>query len=154
MLSQIRLIQYDEHQKTTRDDHESRRTARSRAGRPANVANMHAPRVQSGPPPPKPSTFDGNQDWRPFYLQFELTAKRYGWSAEVKLDRLIELLRDKALKYFSTLTESDREDYGKLVGKLNNRFGVSILPVTIRRKLQNLKLKDGEKLEELAEHCQ
>ena len=62
------------------------------------VKYMH----HEGPPPPKMSTFDEKLDWRPFQLQFSHIANRYGWSEEQRLDKLIELLRDKALKCYST----------------------------------------------------
>jgi len=36
---------------------------------------------------PKLSTYDGNNDWKSYYLQFEHTANRFEWNEEQKLTR-------------------------------------------------------------------
>ena len=56
-----------------------------------------------GPMSPKLSTFDGKAEWKPHYMQFIHIANRYKWDNKQRLDKLIECLRDKALKYYSTL---------------------------------------------------
>ena len=116
-------------QHETRTTHESRPTHRPRHSKNERQTTFRP--TESGPAPLKPATFDGKKDWRPFFLYYERMAKRYGWSDEVKLDRLVESLRDKALQYYSTLRESEEV-----------------------RKLQNLKQLEGESLEELAERAQ
>lgn len=50
------------------------------------------------PVPPKLSTDDGKTEWRPYLIQFDHIAKKYNWSDAEKLDKLIECLRDRALK--------------------------------------------------------
>ena len=107
-----------------------------------------------GPQPPKAPTFDGKADWRPFFMQFQRTASRYEWGEDIKLDRLVESLKDKALAYYSTLTEATRENFDRLTTKLNSRFGMIDPPIVCRRKLQSLKQLENETLEELAERCQ
>ena len=128
---------------------QQRHTART--DRPPNRPDVKS---DSGPPPPKAQTFNGKNDWRPFFILFERIASRYGWDEGMKLDRLVESLRDKALDYYSTLRVADRECYARLVNKMNNRFGCRDPPAIIRPKLHSLKQLEDETLEELAERCQ
>ena len=104
-----------------------------------------------GPLPPKLATFDGKSEWKPYFMQFKHIADKYSWSKKQKLDKLIECLRDKALKYFSTRPESVREDFDLLVQKLNQRFGNRDLPHTVRRQLQDVKQNLEETVEEFSE---
>nr|XP_011442825.2 uncharacterized protein LOC105339112 [Crassostrea gigas] len=104
-----------------------------------------------GPSPPKMSTFDGKNDWKPFFTQFNHISSRYKWSEEQKLDKLIECLRDKALKYFSSRPISDQKSLKKLSVKLDERFGKKDLPHIIRRQLQDVKQGSEETVEEFAD---
>ena len=107
-----------------------------------------------GPSPPKMSTFDGKSDWKPFFTQFSHIAARYKWTEEQKLDKLIECLRDKALKYFSSRPTQDQKNYQKLSTKLEERFGKKDLPHIIRRQLQDIKQDPEESVEEFADKVQ
>ena len=55
-----------------------------------------------GPPPPKMASFDGKSEWNPYLVQFNMIASRYNWNNDQRLERLVESLRDKALKYYCT----------------------------------------------------
>ena len=44
------------------------------------------------------ATFDGRSEWCPFKTQLDRIADRYRWSEDQRIERLIESLRDKALK--------------------------------------------------------
>ncbi|CAC5422297.1 unnamed protein product [Mytilus coruscus] len=81
---------------------------------------------RSGPTPPKLAIFDGKSEWKPYFMQFNHIARKYEWSNEQKLDRLIECLRDKALKFVSTRQETVQKDYDMLVQKLSQRFEIKI----------------------------
>ncbi|CAC5389362.1 unnamed protein product [Mytilus coruscus] len=76
-----------------------------------------------GPVAPKLATFDGKSEWKPYYLQFIHIANKYNWDKQLKLDKLIECLRDKALKFYSTRPPSTQDDFRLLSDKLNQRFG-------------------------------
>ena len=106
-----------------------------------------------GPPPPKMAVYDGKIEWQPFKVQFERIAKRYGWAEEQKLERLIESLRDKALKFYCTCPTLVQDSYSRLISKLDSRLAKKDLPNTIRRKLQDMK-QDEKSLEEFAEVIQ
>lgn len=67
---------------------------------------------------------------------------------------MIECLRDKALKFFSTRQLSLRSDYDLLCQKLNEKFGRKDLPHTLRRLLQDVRQDPNEQLEDFAERTQ
>ena len=64
------------------------------------------------------ATYDGKTDWRPYNLQFTHIVNRYKWSPEQRLDKLIECLRDKALKFYSVKTKTVQENYDQLCKKM------------------------------------
>ena len=109
---------------------------------------------QDGPPPPKMAIFDGKGDWRPYYAQFNHIANRYHWTTQQRLDKLIECLRDRALKFFTSRSKTVQEDYHAICKKLNERFGSKDLPHIVRRQLQDLRQLQEESLEEFAERAQ
>lgn len=107
-----------------------------------------------GPLPPKLSTFDGKSEWKPYYLQFIHIANKYNWDTQQRLDKLIECLRDKALKFYSTRPASIQNDFKQLSEKFNQRFGNKDLPYTIRRQLQDVRQNVDESIDEFAERVQ
>jgi hypothetical protein len=71
---------------------------------PKNVNNSsgHGHNRPSGPTSPKMGTITGKEDRHPYFLQFCHIANDYKWSDQDRLDKLIECLRDRALRYFRT----------------------------------------------------
>ena len=65
----------------------------------------HGQSRPSGPTPPKMGTSTGKEVWRPYFLQFCHIANKYEWSDQDRLDKLIECLRDRALKFLDNKTE-------------------------------------------------
>jgi len=100
---------------------------------------------------PKLSTYDENNDWKSYYLQFEDTANRFEWNEEQKLDNCLLCLRGKALKFFSTRPVSIQKYFDQLMEKMNQRFGKKDLTHSIRRELQEVKQNLDESIEEYAE---
>ncbi|CAC5364585.1 unnamed protein product [Mytilus coruscus] len=109
---------------------------------------------QDGPLPPKMSTYDGRSDWRPYLVQFNHIANRYNWTNQDRLDKLIECLRDRALKFFTTMPKSVQEGYQVVCKKMEDRVGRKDLPHVIRRQLQDLRQLLEEPLDEYAERTQ
>lgn len=72
-------------------------------------------------------------------LPFERQARKYGWTAAERVDRLHEFLRGAAIRYVCSLPERTREDYVLLVEHLTQRFGRKDPPTTVRRKLGELR---------------
>lgn len=126
-------------------------------GDPVSSSGSHVSKRDSfgssGPYAPKMSIFDGKADWRPFYLQFTTIADKYGWSKEHRLFKIIECLRDKALKFYSGRSSSVQSDFDVLVKQMNQRFGKKELPHIVRRLLQDLRQGIEESIEEFAERA-
>lgn len=116
-----------------------------------DTSNRHR---NDGPVPPNLSVFAEKSEWKPYYMQFNHIANKYNWDKQQRLDRLIECLRDKALKFVNTQQDSIQKDYDILVQKLNQRFGNKDLPHTIRRQLQEAKQLFDESLEDFSERVQ
>lgn len=107
-------------------------------------------RVENGPSP-KMVTFDGRSDWKSFRLQFEELAVSYHWTNEVKLRKLVECLRDKALIFYSGQQERVRRHYVQLLDRMERHFGRREPPATIRRRLHNMRQVSEEPLEDFAD---
>ncbi|VDI19471.1 Hypothetical predicted protein [Mytilus galloprovincialis] len=107
-----------------------------------------------GPSAPKLAIFDGKSDWRPYFLQFSTIADRYKWTDEQRLFKLIELLRDRALKYYSNRVKSLQANYKLFCQKFNEKFGKKELPHILRRLLQDLRQENEENLRDFAERAQ
>lgn len=122
--------------------------------KPLHSTDQVLPNKSSGPLPPKMATYDGRNDWRPYFVQFNHIANRYNWTNQQRLDKLIECLRDKALKFFTSRSTAIQEDYQAICKKLNERFGSRDLPHIVRRQLQDLRQLQEESLEEYAERAQ
>ena len=103
---------------------------------------------------PKMMIFDGKHDWQPFVFQFERLVTKYGWAREVKLDRLVSCMRDKALTFFTTLPRATQDSYSELLVRMDGRFGNKDPPMALRRKLQTARQQVEETLEEFVEQIQ
>mgnify|MGYP001557473268 CR=1 FL=1 len=108
--------------------------------------------------PPKLPSYDGKADgstsWSAFILKFERMAARQQWPNDLRLDRLIDCLKESALEFFVRLPEEVRENYNELRQRLQLRFGLEDTPSVARRKLQEAKQSNEESLEEFAGRVQ
>ncbi len=77
---------------------------------------------QLGPMPPKMATYDGKLEWILFGFQFARMADKYGWDDDQQLDKLIECLCDKALKFFSTHPVSIQGSFRLLITSMDAHF--------------------------------
>lgn len=68
-------------------------------------------KIVNSPTAPKLSTYDGTTEWKPYFIQFNYIAQKYMWNEREKLDKLIECLREKALKFFSSRPENVQSDF-------------------------------------------
>ncbi|CAG2207198.1 unnamed protein product [Mytilus edulis] len=75
-----------------------------------NTHTGQASKRQDGLLSPKMSTYDGRSDWRPYLVQFNHIANRYNWTNQNRLDKLIECLRDRALKFLPQCQKEDVQD--------------------------------------------
>ena len=101
-----------------------------------------------GPQTPKLSTFDGDPTkWRSFIFMFKLLAKNYKWSSKVKLQKLTECLRDKAVEYLQSRPSKVRKNFKVLVKDLKKRFDQDKAPAVTRRQLVGLQQEEFETVE-------
>ncbi|CAG2248496.1 unnamed protein product [Mytilus edulis] len=85
----------------------------------------------SGPSPQRLPCYDGKTEWKPYYMQFIHFSNRYKWDSKQRLDRLIECLRDKALKFYSTRPLSVQNDFVLLSEKMNQRLEIKTYPIPL-----------------------
>jgi uncharacterized membrane protein YheB (UPF0754 family) len=95
------------------------------------------------------STFDGKSTWKLFFTQFSHIATR--WTDEQKLNKVIECMRDRSLKYFSSRPIQDQKLYQKLRKNWKKDLGKKNLPHIIRRQMQYIKQDPEESVEEFAD---
>ena len=81
-------------------------------------------------------------------------AQKYQWDEETKLAKLVEALEDKALTFFSSLSEDVRNNYALVQKKMNSHFEPQEPPNTVCKQLQTLHQEVDESMEEWAERCQ
>lgn len=98
----------------------------TRTGKSNSTSGANGGLRQSGPfsshieapPPPEMATFDGRSEWCPIKIQFDRIADRYKWSEDQRLERLIESLRDKALKFYCTCAKPVQNNNSDLCKKI------------------------------------
>ena len=94
--------------------------------------------------------YAGKVEWKVYWLQFELIARRFGWSLDQTLDRLVSSLRDAALEYYADLPYEIRSNLTTLIPAFERRFGDDKLPQVYRAKLQTLAKSSKESLKDYA----
>ena len=94
--------------------------------------------------------YGGEVEWKVYWLQFELIARRFGWSLDQTLDRLVSSLKDTALEYYADLPHEIRSNLTSLIGALERRFGDKKLPQVYRATLQTLSMSSKESLQDYA----
>ena len=96
-------------------------------------------------------TFDGKNDWQPFWVQFQFLTSNYGWDDSKKLGHLISCLQGAAMGYVAQLPVSIRSNLHSLTDSLARRFCDHVLPETYRANLQSMKRQPREDLYEYAD---
>ena len=94
--------------------------------------------------------FKGKSEWRTFWLQFDRMARRFAWTSDETLDRLVSCLRDEALHYYAEQSAFVRADLHLVVSSFGRRFDDRKLPETYRASLHTLRRQSKESLEEYA----
>jgi len=140
--------------RTTSVLHKEEKTGVQSKNVPTYKSTTSERKKMNGPMPPKLGTYDGKNDWRPYFVQFEHIANRYEWSDRDRLDKLIECLRDRALKFFALKQKTIQDNYKAICKKMEERFGRKDLPNVVRRQLQELRQQPEETLDEYAERAQ
>jgi len=98
--------------------------------------------------------FNGKESVNEYLLQFELTAKRNGWSEPEKTTNLLCALDGLARNILSEVDDVERCSYIEVKQLLRKRFGPVHLTEVHEQALQELKLTKGQPIRELASETQ
>ena len=99
--------------------------------------------------------FKGNRSsWDSYLVQFNTIMKMNDCDDnEVKVCKLVEALRGKALDYFESLPKELRLEFDSLCSMFEGRFGRQEAPATMRSKLKFLTQRVEESLAEFGERA-
>ena len=99
--------------------------------------------------------FKGNRSsWHSYLVQFNTIMKMNDChDNEVKVCKLVEALRGKALDYFESLPKELRLEFDSLCSMFEGRFGRQEAPATMRSKLKCLTQRVEESLAEFGERA-
>jgi len=98
--------------------------------------------------------FNGKESVNEYLLQFELTAKRNGWSEPEKATNLLCALDGHARNILSEVDDVECCSYIEVKQLLRNRFGPVHLTEVHEQALQELRLTKGQPIRELASETQ
>ena len=102
---------------------------------------------------PKMTPYDGKVALQAYEMKLEHMANQYKRGEAEKLNKLVEALQDKALTFYSNLTDNVHENYGPVRRKFNAQFGPKDPSQTVCNQLKVIQQKLEEELEEFAIHC-
>ncbi|KAJ8948977.1 hypothetical protein NQ318_023001, partial [Aromia moschata] len=71
----------------------------------------------------KPPTYDGQSSWSMYRRQFEAAAKANGWTPQEMATSLVISLRGQTLEILQSIPEEQQNDYDRIVGALEIRYG-------------------------------
>ncbi|KAJ8962559.1 hypothetical protein NQ318_000952 [Aromia moschata] len=71
----------------------------------------------------KPPTYDGQSSWAMYRRQFEAAAKANGWTSQEMATSLVISLRGQALEILQSIPEEQQNDYDRIIGALEIRYG-------------------------------
>ncbi|KAJ8962150.1 hypothetical protein NQ318_018107 [Aromia moschata] len=94
----------------------------------------------------KPPTYDGQSSWSMYRRQFEAAAKANGWTPQEMATSLVISLRGQTLEILQSIPEEQQNDYNRIVGALEIRYGHKYL----RQVYQSQIKTDIERLVHLA----
>ena len=99
--------------------------------------------------------FKGNRSsWHSYLVQFNTIMKMNDChDNEVKVCKLVEALRGKALDYFESLPKELRLEFDSLCSMFEGRFGRQEAPATMRSKLKCITQRVKESLAEFGERA-
>ncbi|KAJ8944636.1 hypothetical protein NQ318_004723 [Aromia moschata] len=111
-----------------------------------NSSHMHAERsVQKLLKPP---TYDGQSSWSMYRRQFEAAAKANGWTSQEMATSLVISLRGQTLEILQSIPEEQQNDYGRIVGALEIRYGHKYLRQVYQSQIKSRQQRTNESLQE------
>ncbi|KAJ8954293.1 hypothetical protein NQ318_005876 [Aromia moschata] len=95
----------------------------------------------------KPPTHDGQSSWSMYRRQFEAAAKANGWTQEMATSLVISL-RGQALEILQSIPEEQQNDYDRIVGALEIRYGHKYLRQVYQSQIKSRQQRSNESLQE------
>ncbi|KAJ8958720.1 hypothetical protein NQ318_016448 [Aromia moschata] len=96
----------------------------------------------------KPPTYDGQSSWSMYRIQFEAAAKANGWTPQEMATSLVISLRGQALEILQSIPEEQQNDYDRIVGALEIRYGHKYLRQVYQSQIKSRQQRTNESLQE------
>ncbi|KAJ8954294.1 hypothetical protein NQ318_005877 [Aromia moschata] len=96
----------------------------------------------------KPPTYDGQSSWSMYRRQFEAAAKANGWTPQEMATSLVISLRGQALEILHSIPEEQQNDYDRIVGALEIRYGHKYLRQVYQSQIKSRQQRSNESLQE------
>ncbi|KAJ8939481.1 hypothetical protein NQ318_022535 [Aromia moschata] len=96
----------------------------------------------------KPPTYDGQSSWSMYRRQFEAAAKANGWTSQEMATSLVISLRGQALEILQSIPEEQQNDYDRIVGALEIRYGHKYLRQVYQSQIKSKQQRSNESLQE------
>ncbi|KAJ8954406.1 hypothetical protein NQ318_011080 [Aromia moschata] len=96
----------------------------------------------------KPPTYDGQSSWSMYRRQFEAAAKANGWTSQEMATSLVISLRGQALEILQSIPEERQNDYDRIVGALEIRYGHKYLRQVYQSQIKSRQQRTNESLQE------
>ncbi|KAJ8935361.1 hypothetical protein NQ318_021627 [Aromia moschata] len=96
----------------------------------------------------KPPTYEGQSSWSMYRRQFEAAAKANGWTPREMATWLVISLRGQALEILQSIPEEQQNDYDRIVGALEIRYGHKYLRQVYQSQIKSRQQRSNESLQE------
>ncbi|KAJ8940395.1 hypothetical protein NQ318_009826 [Aromia moschata] len=96
----------------------------------------------------KPPTYEGQSSWSMYRRQFEAAAKANGWTSQEMATSLVISLRGQALEILQSIPEEQQNDYDRIVGALEMRYGHKYLRQVYQSQIKSRQQRTNESLQE------
>ncbi|KAJ8957183.1 hypothetical protein NQ318_007745 [Aromia moschata] len=96
----------------------------------------------------KPPTYDGQSSWSMYRSQFEAAAKANGWTPQEMATSLVISLRGQALEILQSIPEEQQNDYDRIVGALEIKYGHKYLRQVYQSQIKSRQQRINESLQE------
>ncbi|KAJ8956623.1 hypothetical protein NQ318_013976, partial [Aromia moschata] len=96
----------------------------------------------------KPPTYDGQSSWSMYRRQFEAAAKANGWTSQEMATSLVISLRGQALEILQSIPEEQQNDYDRIIGALEIRYGHKYLRQVYQSQIKSRQQRSNESLQE------
>ena len=90
------------------------------------------------------------ETWEVYKTHMEIVSGLNKWSQQETLWQFTSELSGDALEFYGSLEIAERDDYGKVMASMSQRFGTMVNVEAVRSRLESRKQRTHETVEELA----